>query len=250
MNIDELVREQFRMDTNCTPECEEQYRIMINKSRRISGARLFGQISPFFRAIIYLGDMYMMCDERLFDWATLQYSNFSPEWFCLFPNLKKLDDKLREYGHGVLDTHIYFLPDESFEGYDFDCPYEVRWYDRDGIMAVRGNAFHNALLYCPDCPDEIAVAALDNNGVEIAMAGASSDGKNMWQIGIDVSEPYRQKGLAVYLTTLLKEKILSIGKVPFYGTSESHSISRNVAVKAGFVPAWCEIYSATLDNIK
>lgn len=248
INMDELVREQFRLDTNCSIECEDNYRIMINKCNVLDGARYFSDISPFFRAIIYSQDMYMMCDERILEWAQNEYDRFPPEWFCRFDNLRKLDTKLMDFDHCIMDTHIYFLPDPDAEEFDFECPYELKWYDREEIIKIKGNKFHNALLYCEDCPDEIAVAAIDSSGQPAALAGASSDGKNLWQIGVDVLDGYRQHGLAVYLVTLLKNRIFSMGKVPFYGTSESHSISRKVAVRAGFVPAWCEIYSTALDN--
>ena len=39
----------------------------------------------------------------------------------------------------------------------------------------------------------------------------------------------------------LKQEIIARGKVPYYGTAESHAISRNVAIGSGFLPAWCEI---------
>jgi hypothetical protein len=39
----------------------------------------------------------------------------------------------------------------------------------------------------------------------------------------------------------LKQEIIARGKVPYYGTAESHAVSRNVAIASGFLPAWCEI---------
>lgn len=252
MNIDEIAREQFRLDTNCSVSCEDKYHIMINESRVLKGSRYFDKISPFFRAIIYMGDMYMMCDKEILPWARETYSTFYPEWFCRFDNLRILDKKLHEYGYGILDTHVYFLPDseyDDYECYEFECPYELQWLDADAIERFHSeNTFHNALLYCPGCKDEFAVAALDRNGCKIAMAGISSDGINLWQIGIDVNEEYRQKGLAVYLTSLIKDRAIEMGRLPFYGTSESHALSRNVAIRAGFRPAWCEIYSTALDK--
>ena len=247
--MDDAVREQFRLDTNCSAETENEFRVMINESRPVPGARLFAEISPFFRAIIYLGEMYMMCDDKIIGWAREKYGKYDPAWFCLYSNLRELDAKLQTYGFQILDTHDYFLPDPDFEEYDFECPYRLKWFGRQEILDIKGShPFRNAVIYAQGCPDEIAVAALDNNSNMIAMAGASSDGKNMWQIGVDVLDDYRHKGLGVYLVTVLKDKILDMGKIPFYGTSESHTISKNLALKAGFVPSWCEVYSAILDN--
>ena len=96
-------------------------------------------------------------------------------------------------------------------------------------------------MYIPGCPDVIAVALYDS-GDPVAMAGASSDADKMWQIGIDVLPEYEHKGLAVYLVTLLKDRIMSMGRVPFYGTSESHSNSMDAAIRSGFMPAFTEVF--------
>ena len=75
------------------------------------------------------------------------------------------------------------------------------------------------------------------------MSGVSEDGKNLWQIGIDVLPDYRGHGLATYLTETMKKKVLSLGHVPYYGTSESHSLSMDTAIRSGFLPAWAEVYT-------
>lgn len=73
------------------------------------------------------------------------------------------------------------------------------------------------------------------------MAGASRDGEYLWQIGINVDKDYAGQGIGHKLVRALKEEILRRGKVPFYGTSESHTLSQTVGLKAGFVPAWTEV---------
>ena len=243
MDIDKTVRAQFRLDTNCTEEDEATSFININESKRSKGARYFDSLDPFFRAIIYHGEMYMCADKSILDWARARYSVYKPEWFCKYENLRKLDNKLNEYGYKIHDTHIYCLPDPDFEGYDFEVPYDIRWYDQDEIKGLRDdNPFNHALMYIPDCPDVLAVAALDGSGAPVAMAGASVDSETMYQIGIDVKPEYERRGLAVYLVTLLKDKLLGSGIVPFYGTSESHANSLNVAIRSGFMPAFTEVF--------
>lgn len=73
------------------------------------------------------------------------------------------------------------------------------------------------------------------------MAGASRDGENMWQIGINVMEEASGQGIGQNMVKLLKEEILNRGKVPFYGTVESHIISQRVALASGFYPVFAEI---------
>ena len=47
-----------------------------------------------------------------------------------------------------------------------------------------------------------------------------------------------------HLVALIRDKVIENGFTPFYGTCESHSISENVAVNAGFIPAFCEFLVA------
>lgn len=246
MDIEKLIVSQFELDTNCGRGSSG--RININKRKIREGARYFADISDFFRAIIFKGRLFLMCDEVMYEWAKERYQNMLPEWFCKFDNLRSLDQKLHEHGHEIMDTHVYFMPDPEYEGYDFECPYLIKELGREEIDAMKeDNPFRHALMYQDGCPDEIAIAAYDNEE-PVAMAGVSSDGKNLWQIGIDVLPGYEHKGLAVYLTALMKDAVIKRGKVPFYGTSESHSLSQRVAVRSGFMPAWCEVYCRKIDN--
>ncbi|MCR5526331.1 MAG: GNAT family N-acetyltransferase [Lachnospiraceae bacterium] len=248
MNIEEMARAQFRLDTNCSEECENNYRIMINPSKRLSGARIFEGMSDDFRAVIFKGDAYIMASERLMEWTKKSYEKYKPEWFCEFGNLRRLDKKLMESGLKIHDTHIYFLPDEYAEEYELECPYEVRWYEDDAVKEVTDHkVFPHALPESKTQPDRLAVAAFDE-GRPIAVAGASDDGKYMWQIGIDVLPEYEHHGLAVFLVDSLKKKILEKGILPYYGTSESHSLSQDVAIRSGFLPAWAEIFVKKIEK--
>ena len=44
------------------------------------------------------------------------------------------------------------------------------------------------------------------------------------------------------LVEIIKNEILNMGKLPFYGTAMSHIASQRVALNAGFYPAWTELY--------
>ena len=74
----------------------------------------------------------------------------------------------------------------------------------------------------------------------MGMAGCSEDAPHWQQIGIDVLPEYRSRGIASYLVTLLKNKIIEMGDVPFYGTAAANIQSQNVALRSGFRPAWVE----------
>lgn len=251
----EAIQKQFELDCNLKEAIElQKNKVYLSKSKALPGARIVADTDIFFRAIMFMDKVYIMADEEIFAGCEEVFKDASPEWFCKFPNLRLIDRILNEYGREIADTHIYFLPDEDFEDAKEEGP--LIWLDEKDIASIKEkNEFPHALCYSPTQPDVIAVAMKNDDPVwerELpladqvkgmkGMAGASQDGKYVRQIGINVREEYQGEGLAVYLTRLLKQKIMEEGLLPFYGTSESHSVSRTVAVKAGFLPAWCEIY--------
>lgn len=248
----EIIEKQFALDCNLA-EAEEikPGEIYLSKSKKLPGARIVSKTDLFFRAIMYAGKAYLMVDESIYEGCRELFKDASADWFCKFPNLRIIDNILNEYGYEIADTHIYYLPDETFPYVEEIHP--VIWYDQKAIEARREwNTFSNAFCYSETQPDVMGVAAIgDANTLiesEMGMAGCSLDGKYTRQIGIDIRPEFRGKGLATYLTSLLKQRIIKEASdnneevVPFYGTSESHSLSRSVAIQSGFLPAWCEIY--------
>ncbi len=227
------------------------------------GARGYVQRSAFFNAFICFGQLFLLVDEQIYDWAVENFGDCEPEWFCRYGNLRKIDEKLQCYGWELGDTHVYFLPRE-----ESDCrqkghqapvggeaaEFSYAWYEQEEILCFKeNNCFGHAIGFAPTHPDVLAVAAMlpdakpkDFDQTHMAgMAGISADGKFLWQIGINVLNKYQGKGLASVLVRKLKEEIIRRGRIPFYGTSESHTVSQTVALKAGFVPAWTEVYATS-----
>lgn len=239
----EIMEKQFALDCNLAQAEEiQQGRMYIAPSKNLPGARIVDKTDNFFRAVLFMGKAYLMVDDSIYEGCKEVFQDVDPNWFCKFPNLRILDRILNECGYEIADTHIYYLPDMEAKRIEETIP--VIWLGEDEIADMKEeNPFHNALCYSPTQPDVVAVALPEDDGRLKGMAGASKDGMYVRQIGIDVREEYRGAGLATYLTTLLKQRLLDNGTLPFYGTSESHALSRSVAVKSGFLPAWCEIYA-------
>lgn len=246
------------------------------------GARCYEGKDSFFKAIMCMGQLFLSVDEQIYDWAVEQFGTCAPEWFCEYGNLRKIDEKLGEYGREIADTHVYYLPavsvqegaggcqDRRNDSEQTRCQEEIQclekdlhwcWYNQQEILRFREkNQFTSAICFSKTQPDILAVAAIRQGDactattdegehpkcfdqtVMAGMAGASEDGAYLWQIGINVIPECAGKGLAAELVRSLKNEIIRRGKVPFYGTSESHTISQTVALKSGFVPAWTEIY--------
>lgn len=316
-------RKQFCLDIGLTWEEYQAHatqKVFIRKAVyregtlkvNTEGARDYERGNDFFHAIICLGQLFLVVDEQLYDWAVETFSDCSPEWFCEFSNLRMIDEKLKEYGHRIKDTHVYYLPECRLTSGDAlmpevsgsvgkviagkkvasedagsvpvgekvvseDAP-QYQWYDREEILTFReNNRFTSAICFSGTQPDMFAVAAFKESVPEesgyasvledgalgrqekaelrcqeadgrfdqsrmAGMAGVSADGKYLWQIGINVIPEASGRGLAVRLVRMMKEKVLAEGKIPFYGTSESHTVSQTVGLKAGFVPAWTEVY--------
>lgn len=234
----------------------------------MENARRYHRSDAFFNAIICLGQLFLTVDEAIYDWAVEQFADCEPEWFCQFGNLRKIDGKLQEYGKEIGDTHLYFLPsiglhedaDTGVRKEDLNG-LELKWYEQEEIEEFReGNRFPHALGYMPGQPDALAVAVMKKNCGEenvgaggskadydqnqmAGMSGVSIDGGYLWQVGIDVDSDFSGQGLAAGLVKELSMELIRRGVTPFYGTGEAHSISRAVAYKAGYVPAFASVYA-------
>lgn len=172
--------------------------------------------------------------------------NRDAAWLFEYPKLRHIDNKLQEFGHEIADVHHYYLPNGNFKSIETIA--NVKWYERDEILQFKNDyRFSEAFAFDENHLDVLAVAAFDGDSI-IGMAGASEDSETMWQIGIDVMDEHRGKGIGTNLVILLKNEILKRGKVPFYGTVESHFHSQNIAINAGFFPAWAELYSKVKVN--
>ena len=90
----------------------------------------------------------------------------------------------------------------------------------------------------------IGTAFLDQFG----KAGATSDSDRMWQIGINVMPEAEGLGIGTMLVAAIKNEILDKNRLPFYGTAMSHIASQRVALGAGFVPAWSELYCEAIKH--
>ena len=231
---------QFELDYNVGAGEWITDKIHLSPVKIHEGARLHVKHDIFFKASIFMGKAYVMADEIMHPWIKEIFAKELPEWWCDFKNLRKLEKELNKYGREIFDTHIYFLPSEEPT---MERPrFTVRWFEKQELEQFRNDKRFNtySLSFSPTQPDMLAVVAFEKEE-PIAMAGCSEDGKYLWQIGVDCVPGYEGRGLAVNLVTVLKQEIIARGKVPYYGTAESHAVSRNVAIGSGFLPAWCEI---------
>ena len=236
----EKLLRQLSVDYNCTPADFRAGENIVTVSALREGRRSYSPGKPFLEMATLGRNTVIMADECLHDFLNSLVRNV--EGHCLFKlgYLVKLNEALKEYGYRMAPTHHMFLPCRHVEAEE---RFRVKWLYDDEIRPFYGDPrFPNAIAYpepCPVRPDRIAVIALDGDTV-MGMAGCSEDAPHWQQIGIDVLPEYRSRGIGTCLVTLLKNRIIGMGDVPFYGTAAANVQSQNIALNSGFRPAWVE----------
>lgn len=233
------VKDQLAKDYNCTIEDFNNQNTLITDKKIIEGSRKYTDEDEILKILIFNGKAIISADKCIKEWCIKNLSRFSGAWMFLYSNLRKIDKKLNEFGYEIDNTHHYYLPmDKEFTRNNI----KLKWYEKDEILKFKDDdRFDEAFSFNKNYPDILAVAAVDEEDNILGMAGASEDSKIMWQIGINVLEDEKGKGIASFIVQSLKNEILNRGKVPFYGTVESHIISQKVALKSGFYPAFAEV---------
>jgi len=89
----------------------------------------------------------------------------------------------------------------------------------------------------------MALAIGYRDGDIVGVAAATADAARLWQIGIDVVEDARGRGLGAALVEPLARLVIANDRVPFYGVAPSNLPSLGTALAAGFRPAWTEAYT-------
>lgn len=242
--IIQLARKQLALDFNCNPSDFDKEGNLITENILRKGRRIYKNDGAYLKVLCFNGKAVITADKEIIPWCKEKLLDISAPWFFQYPILRGIDKKINEYGHKVADAHHYYLP--NTDKVMVKNNFKVKWFEEADIKQFEGDdRFDEAFAFEATHPDVLAVAAMDGDKI-MGMAGASADGEDLWQIGIDVLPEYRGRGIATSLVILLKEEILRRGKIPFYGTVESHIYSQNVAINAGFYPAWAELYSKTV----
>lgn len=226
---------------NCSPADFTKQENILTVSALQDGRRMYSAEKYFFHMVTLGGNAVLTADECLHPFLKDFIKDRMGHWLFEIPNLLPLEKELNRFGYTLTQTHHMFLPSKQTE---VTKDYPVKWfYGKEEIEQFYGDErFPNAICseYLPHRPDKIVVCAHDGEKI-MGMAGCSEDAPGWQQIGIDVMPDYRSIGVGTYLVTLLKNKILEEGNIPFYGTSVSNYHSWNIALNCGFRPAWVEI---------
>ena len=238
-DIWKIAMEQSAWDNNCRPEDFSKNENVVVSHRLEVRSRKYLREPIACNFISYGGNLVASVKDEYRAVAEEYIGKF--EYFHCFetPNLHWLNDRLVPMGQKVCFMAEYFLPDLS-KLKRLPCRYEQRVLTPADFESLYLPQWSNALCEDRKELDVIGMGAYDGEKL-VGFAGASADGEEMWQIGIDVLPEYRRQGIASALTSGLAVEILERGKVPFYCCAWSNIASARNAVKSGFVPAWAEM---------
>ena len=236
----EKLLDQLALELNCAPadlRCEEN---TVTFTEFREGRRRYHPGMPFLQMATAGRGAVISADGQMHDFLRELVKDKEGHRLFELGDLARIDTELRKYGWELRSTHHMFLPCSKTET---DGRFEVKWFFDDEIKPFYGDErFPNAICYPhsnPGTPDRMIVCAYDGDNI-MGMSGCSEDGPGWFQIGIDVLPEYRSRGLGSYLVTLVKNKIIERGGIPFYGTAAANIFSQSIAINSGFRPAWVE----------
>lgn len=244
--LKDIFVKQICMDCNCNPEDIFSKENVFTPLCTLPGRRTFRDDDTIVKIICLNGKIICSANEQVLPQCIALFERASGAWFSQFANLNKLEELISKEGYTINYAHHFYLPfgNPSISEEDvfrFQDSFTLRWHEKDELEKFRGDErYQYALSFLDRAPDMLAVTA-ERGGEILGMCGVSRDSETMWQIGIDVSPCVRGEKIGPLLTMLMKEEVLRRGKLPFYGTAESHVQSQSVAVKSGFVPMWYEL---------
>lgn len=237
----EILDKQISIDYDCTLDDVRDENNVYRLIKCSDNSRPIGDENTLLKIAVYREKLFVMADAELMDWCRETFKNYRGTWLSEPQNLVKIDKKLQEFNQQLSDTHHHYIPAENFPAVKHT--YDVKWYEQDEIEVFRNDdRFGEALLFDEDTPDMLAVCAMDGNSI-LGMASATANTPLTWEIGVNVTDEGAGKGIGSYVTALLKEEILKRGILPTYATVESHIKSQKVAFRAGFEPAFYELFS-------
>ncbi len=244
---------------NCSAEdfLRKERENVLTVSALSEGRRMYSNEKYFFHMCTLGGNAVITADERLHPFLSEFMREKAGYWLFEMKNLHPLEAELNRFGYTLTDSYHMFLSRERVDSAELmersalpkrgkiDGELSFRRLSDSDILPFYGHPLlKNAILneFTPARPDKLLLCAYIGDELAAA-AGCSEDAEGWMQIGIDVAERYRSKGLGTLLVNMLKNRIEDDGFIPFYGTGVSNYRSWNIALNCGFRPAWVEIGS-------
>lgn len=152
----------------------------------------------------------------------------------------------------VYGQTIHYVPDDSctedvLVPVNYKCEY---LFDKDIFSLTGLIGFENSLAFDENGSTTTkAVYIARDKGRIIGVAGAAKSlVSGLWEIGVDVTERYRNARLGTCLVRGLTKELLARNIVPFYSASITNIGSQMVASRCGYIPFWIDTFGTILDG--
>lgn len=236
-----ILERQLAIDYGCSVDDVRSSENIFRPFELSAGARPVCGRDTMLKMAVYREKLLVMADDRLLPWCIDTFGSSSGTWLSEPENLIMLNNALGDFGQTLADAHHHYIPAQNFPPVCRNIP--LRFFEQEEIERFRGDGrFWEALLFDERTPDMLAVCAMDGETI-LGMASVTRDTGLVWQIGVNVTDEGKGKGIGSYVTAVLKEEVLGRGILPTYATVESHIKSQKVAFRSGFEPAFYEIFS-------
>ena len=193
----------------------------------------------FCHLVCFRNNLVVSVDEQIKGFMDMFISD--KEGYRCLENISPLAIELAKHNKAI-GLYEAFVPDISVDrrvNPNFDVV--VYWGD-DISKLYDDKRFGMALGYATEGEkaDAVAVAGYINNQI-IGVAGASKDYDTMWQMGYDVVQEHRNKGVATILAKIITDLILQKGIVPYSTLAWSNIASKNTLINIGYKSVWTAI---------
>ena len=242
-----VAAEQLAADYGCRAEDFFRRTNKVVLSQLNFGRRNFRNEPDFFKIATFGESVVAAVAPEMVDYAEQLLSCGNALRIFDGKGVAEINKELSKYGRTIGIFSQYYLPKMPYN-YIHRYAFPLRVSEGEDISELyKYTEFQNALLY--NCTgrrrDVLAVSAINGSTV-MGVAGASNDSERFWQIGVDVAEPYRGRGVAAACVSMLASEIFMRGAIPYYGTWMGNIASQNVAISCGFYPAWTEIVATPI----
>lgn len=245
-NVMTEVKNQLARDYNCKASDFDNHGVKFAQRSefcsRVTQTDLLKIVSFYNSAVV-------TADKRIYNDVRNLLGNVKPEAIFQQPVVKAIAKTISAYNAEVDELFLHFVPAVVPSNID-TLDFEVKYYSGRDLEQFRGREEYSlALPFDNLAPDMLAVTAVIDGEI-IGIAGARATSERLWEVGVNVDAHMSGNHVASKLLDLLKQKVLDHDAIPFYRTAISHILSQNVAINAGFKPAWSGLTTRHKRNVE
>ncbi len=238
------IRRVLAADCACEPGDFLEKRVTVVEARTLPGRRRF-PVPPRPLMVFTMGEgVVISCHQECEGWIRHYIAGLERDAVFSSRVIGMISQLVESEGEVLAGPYLAFgcsadslMPAEPPPGVEVSL---VRGEDVRELYSHPG--FTNALTYSVEGEiRDVAAAVACSGGEIVGIAGATDDCEEMWQIGVDVVETERDRGVGKALVSRLTREVLDRGKVPYYCARISNLRSRSLALSVGYRPAWTSL---------